>query len=233
MATRLLVESAAALAALPSLVDVPIPSGTHINVCGDTHGQYADVLHLFATFGFPSEDNPYLFNGDYVDRGAQGVEVVLILLAFKLLYPRHVHLSRGNRESRYLNQMYGFDAEDRRKYSAAMISLFSDVFQALPLAHVLGGGVLVIHGGLFSHDDVTLHDLRAIERHREPPESGLMCELLWSDPQPQNGRSPNPRGVALCFGPDVTARFLERNGLRLGRGRRDVVSWSRTGTHSP
>ena len=39
------------------------------------------------------------------------------------------------------------------------------------------------HGGLFSRDDVTLADIRATERNRQPPEDGIMCELLWSDPQ--------------------------------------------------
>lgn len=203
------------LAALPSLVEVAVPAGTHINVCGDTHGQFDDVMQLFADHGFPSESNPYLFNGDYVDRGSQSMEVFLVLLAFKLVYPHHVHLSRGNHESRYLNQMYGFDAEVVRKYSFQMIHLISDTFQSLPLAHVVGGRVLVLHGGLFSREDVLLEDIRRIDRRCEPPDQGIMCELLWSDPQPQNGRSPNPRGVALCFGPDVTERFLSRNGLDL------------------
>jgi len=143
------------------------------------------------------------------------MEVFLVLLCFKLLYPEHVHLSRGNHESRYLNQMYGFDAEVVRKYSAQMIQLISDTFQSLPLAHVVGGKVLVLHGGLFSREDVSLDDIRRIDRRCEPPDQGVMCELLWSDPQPQNGRTPNPRGVALCFGPDVTERFLHRNRLQL------------------
>lgn len=52
-----------------------------------------------------------------------------------------------------------------------------------------------MHGGLFSKDDVTLSDIRAIDRVRQPPEEGLMSELLWSDPQPYNGRSKSKRGV--------------------------------------
>jgi len=60
---------------LPTLVDVPVPEGRHINVCGDTHGQYYDLLNIFETFGYPSEDNPYLFNGDFVDRGSFSLAV--------------------------------------------------------------------------------------------------------------------------------------------------------------
>ena len=42
-----------------------------------------------------------------------------------------------------------------------------------------------------------------------------MSEALWSDPQPLPGRSPSKRGVGLSFGPDVTASFLQRNGLKM------------------
>lgn len=70
-----------------------------------------------------------------------------------------------------------------------------------------------MHGGLFSQDGVTIEDLRKIERNRQPPEEGLMCDLLWSDPQEQNGRSPSKRGVGVQFGPDVTKAFCKQNGL--------------------
>lgn len=71
----------------------------------------------------------------------------------------------------------------------------------------------VMHGGLFSRDDVTLQEIREIDRNRQPPDEGLMCELLWSDPQPQMGRAPSKRGVGVQFGPDVTQNFLRINSL--------------------
>lgn len=69
--------------------------------------------------------------------------------------------------------------------------------------------------GLFSKDGVTLEDLKKIDRNRQPPEEGLMCELLWSDPQSFPGRAPNKRGVGTAFGPDVTHAFLRQNNLEL------------------
>ena len=58
-----------------------------------------------------------------------------------------------------------------------------------------------------------MDDIRATERNRQPPDEGIMCELLWSDPQPMLGRSPSKRGVGCQFGPDVTQKFLEHNHL--------------------
>jgi len=212
---QILLELKSKLAALPSLVDVPIPDGTHINVCGDTHGQYYDLLNIFESFGYPSKENPYLFNGDFVDRGSFSLEVVLLLFTFKVLYPDHVHLTRGNHESLNMNKIYGFEGEVKHKYEPRMFKVFTEVFQCLPLAYVLGGKVIVVHGGLFSKDDVTLDQIRKIDRFREPPDEGLMSEIMWSDPQPARGRAPSKRGVGLSFGPDVTANFLARNGLKL------------------
>lgn len=119
----------------------------------------------------------------------------------------------GNHESVNMNQMYGFTGEVVAKYSQTMSEMFTIVYNWLPLCHCINQKVLVMHGGLFSTSGVSLDDLRAIDRNRQPPEQGLMCELLWSDPQPQNGLAPSKRGVGVHFGPDVTKEFLEHNKL--------------------
>jgi serine/threonine-protein phosphatase 5 len=79
---------------MPNTVSITI-SGT-IHVVGDVHGQYMDVVALFEAFGNPSAQNPYLFNGDFVDRGSMGVEVLIALFAWKLADPRSLYLNRGN-----------------------------------------------------------------------------------------------------------------------------------------
>ena len=53
----------AMLMTLPTVVDVPVPEGRHITVCGDVHGQFYDLLSIFELNGLPSDDHPYLFNG--------------------------------------------------------------------------------------------------------------------------------------------------------------------------
>lgn len=70
-----------------------------------------------------------------------------------------------------------------------------------------------MHGGLFNKDNVTLEQIRQIDRVRQPPEEGLMCDILWSDPMANVGRSPSKRGVGVQFGPDVTENFLKVNKL--------------------
>ncbi|KAJ9082219.1 Palmitoyl-protein thioesterase 1 [Entomophthora muscae] len=190
------------------MVDISIPSDARLTVCGDTHGQYYDLLNIFEKNGGPpSPTNMYLFNGDFVDRGSFSVEIIFTLLAYKLLYPKGVFLNRGNHETDNMNKVYGFEGEVKAKYPFT--------FNALPLAHLIQNKILVVHGGLFSKDDVTLDDIRKINRFCQPPNEGLMCELLWSDPQPQNGRSPSKRGIGIQFGPDVTHNFLEKNNLDL------------------
>ncbi|XP_059484840.1 serine/threonine-protein phosphatase 5 [Neocloeon triangulifer] len=197
----------------PSMVDINIPDEAKFTICGDIHGQFYDLMNIFSLNGLPSPDNPFLFNGDFVDRGSFSVECIFTLFGFKLLYPKHFFMSRGNHESVTMNQMYGFEGEVKAKYTEQMAQLFTEVYNWLPLCHCLNNRVLVMHGGLFSRDGVKLDELRQIERNRQPPEDGLMCELLWSDPQPQEGRAPSKRGVGVQFGPDVTHRFLKDNSL--------------------
>lgn len=200
----------------PNFVSITVPKGETITVCGDTHGQFYDLLNIFAINGSPSESNRYLFNGDFVDRGSYSVENVLTLFAYKLLYPDHVYLSRGNHEGAAMNHFYGFEGEVKAKYSNEVYALFSEVFNALPVGHVINGEVFVVHGGLYSRDDVTLSELQKPNRFREIPDSGVLCESLWADPQPMPGRTPSKRGVNCpAFGPDVTRAFLELNHLKL------------------
>lgn len=212
-AYRIILEAEKALKQLSSLVDITVKEDEKLTVCGDIHGQYYDLCHIFELNGIPSEKNPYLFNGDFVDRGSWSVEVILILFGFKVLYPHHFHMVRGNHETDNMNQMYGFEGEVKAKYSAQMMELFSEVFNYLPLAYCINEKVLVMHGGLCQEDGVSLDDIRQIERNRQPPESGTMCDLLWSDPQQLSGRGASKRGVSCQFGPDVTEKFLKDNKL--------------------
>ncbi|CAF9904850.1 hypothetical protein IMSHALPRED_000191 [Imshaugia aleurites] len=199
----------------PTMVEMEVQKGHQLTVCGDTHGQFFDLMELFTLNGFPTESHYYLFNGDFVDRGSWSTEIALLLYAYKWLHPKAFFLNRGNHETDDMNRVYGFEGECKAKYSERVFKLFSESFSALPLATLIGKKFFTLHGGLFSDDKISLDDVRKLNRHqqRQPGQQGLMMEMLWTDPQPMPGRGPSKRGVGLQFGPDVTKRFCEANSL--------------------
>ena len=118
---------------LPNIVEVPVRAGEKIMICGDVHGQYYDLAYsLFKENGKPSADNSYVFNGDFVHRGSFSVEVILTLLAIKVLCLEAVHLPRGNHESQNMNCIYGFEGEEWAKYTETRFNLFTEFFQSQP-----------------------------------------------------------------------------------------------------
>ena len=199
---------------LPNIVNVD--GVKDMKVVGDTHGQLQDVLWIFEKYGCPSEDNPYLFNGDFVDRGSQGVEILMVLFAWKIAQPKGMFLNRGNHESDFMNRAYGFAYECDVKMGCDVFEMCSKVFEFMPLGHIICGKVLVVHGGLFSEEDVTIENLQELNRMQQPPDSGLMNDILWSDPVETPGIGQSPRGGGtIVFGPDVTEAFLKRNNLEV------------------
>ncbi|KAJ8298515.1 hypothetical protein KUTeg_025046 [Tegillarca granosa] len=138
-----------------------------------------NTCSLLVMNGLPSISNPYVFNGDFVDRGRNSIEVVVILFACVLLFPSDVFLNRGNHEDHVMNLRYGFIKEIMRKYSfyldikwfaaykahaKKIISLFEDVFSWLPLATLIDDRVLVVHGGI--SDTIDLEMLDILDRHK-------------------------------------------------------------------
>ena len=184
------------------------------NIIGDIHGQYYDLLRLFQYSGFPPESN-YLFLGDYVDRGKQSIETICLLLAYKIKYPENFFILRGNHESASINRIYGFYDECKQRYSVKLWKTFTDCFNCLPIAAIIDEKIFCCHGGL-SPELTDMDLIRNVKRPTDIPDSGLLCDLLWSDPDKDiTGWGNNERGVSFTFGPDVVARFLEKHDLEL------------------
>lgn len=220
---------------------IEIPAGVTLIVVGDLHGQLEDLLTILDKNGVPSAKMWYLFNGDFVDRGSHGVEVMLLLLTFKLLFPNYVFLNRGNHEERMINEVFGFEDEVYVKYNTdndetlgweglssspnyspmKLFQMFEDIFTLFPIFSLVNESIFVVHGGLSNHDNVRIEELLRIKHQREIPtqslsrEDELFTHLLWSDPRDKDGWKPSGRGAGVEFGPDITRRFCQLNHLCL------------------
>lgn len=189
-------------------VDAPV------TVCGDIHGQFHDLIELFKVGG-ECPDTNYLFLGDFVDRGLNGVETFLLLLALKVRYPDRITLIRGNHESRQITQVYGFYDECLRKYGSLNVWRYcTEIFDYLSLAAVIENKIFCVHGGL-SPSIHTIDDIKGIERKQEVPHDGAMCDLMWSDPDDIEGWSLSPRGAGYVFGADIVEQFNRTNNIEL------------------
>lgn len=209
-----------------TLERVEVPAGGHLNVVGDVHGQFFDLLTIWEELGLPSTSNPFLFNGDFVDRGSYSLETLLLLVAWKVALPRHVRLARGNHEAHEMNVPYGFAGEVLTKYGVEAYLEFQELFNYLPLAHVVNNDVLVVHGGLPRKISTTLDEIESLDRYALSEQrntsagsgeaADLFTDLLWADPRPRPGLGSSQRGGGLVtFGPDVTESFLNANKLGL------------------
>jgi serine/threonine-protein phosphatase 5 len=126
---------------------------TKVTVVGDTHGQFHDVCNLFTIAGLPGPYNRFVFNGDFIDRGAWGLETLALLCAWKLAAPDHFIMLRGNHESATCTQCYGYKNELKAKYGKSrwqsVYTACKRLFAVIPLAALIQQKTLVLHGGLF------------------------------------------------------------------------------------
>lgn len=217
----------------PTLVPVPVPC----KVFGDIHGQFRDMLLLFAEYGFPThtagdvESISYVFNGDFVDRGAHQLEVVCLLFALKAMYPERIFLLRGNHEFKTQNGgETGFLAHCKRAYGPGpkshmhphgsepdVYKWIHGAFNYLPLAALIDHAVLVLHGGL-GRGDWTLDQLRSDVRRPFDRWDGTMADtrnkvpnyvmqVLWSDPSDSDAEM--AKGVHLNPRDDYSGSISE------------------------
>ena len=180
-----------------------------LNICGDIHGQFHDLIRLFDFGGHPPQTN-YLFLGDYVDRGKNSIESISLLLSYKIKYKDNFFLLRGNHESENINKIYGFFDECKRRYNLKIWKFFSDCFNWLPVCALIDDKILCMHGGI-SPELTSLEKIRKIVRPTEIPEKGLLCDLLWSDPDKDvDGWGKNERGVSYTFNAEIVKECVKK-----------------------
>ncbi|KAJ9463087.1 Serine/threonine-protein phosphatase with EF-hands pef-1 [Diplonema papillatum] len=226
VAARIIIEAAKFHRRCPNVGHVSIREGEKLIIVGDLHGQLDDVLLILDEAGLPGPHTTFLFNGDFVDRGPCGVEVLLLLYSLKLKWPDRVFLNRGNHETRRLNEKYGFDEEVSRKYDIGLFKTITMSFCMLPLAHIVENHFFVVHGGISIEEDVTIDDYNMIERFHQIPRKDegkkgpegrhlrIFEGAVWSDPREIEQWEESKRGAGIHFGRSLTSDFLQKNGLK-------------------
>lgn len=204
---RLCTRAQEILLAEPSLLTLEPP----VVVSAHPTGHMKTLNYIFDTFGEPG-GTVHLFLGNYVNRGKHSLEVFILLLSYKLKYPEQLHLLRGRYDCGNLGRIYGFYDQCKPRYGVKFWKTFVEVFNSLPIAAVVGSRIYCVSGGL-SPSMRSLEDLRQLQRPTEVPDQGLLCDVLWSDPDALPGWQEIPKGVSYTYGPDIVEQFLRENEL--------------------
>eukprot|EP00466_Bigelowiella_natans_P017979 jgi/Bigna1/39166/e_gw1.30.25.1 len=227
-------EVMAMLSKEPNVLALRVP----ITVVGDIHGQFFDLDRLFGDeYGGDPLESTYLFLGDYVDRGCFSTEVIMYLFCLKLNFGDSFRMLRGNHECRQLTAHFNFKDECLYKYSEDLYDSIMDCFDHLPLAAVVTSGskeneqaFFCVHGGL-SPDITSIDEIDDLNRFKETPREGPMCDLLWSDPCDEDKKPPvddsdseealetdwfsynQTRQCSYLYGVEAVKQFLEENNI--------------------
>ena len=189
-----------------------------VTIVGDIHGQFYDLLKLLSIGGSP-DTTKYLFLGDFVDRGIFAVEVLVLILSLKINKQNTITMLRGNHECRQMTLSFNFREECLAKFDQEIYELFVEMFDCLPVSAIINGKFIAFHGGI-SPELKTIAELNKLDRFKEPPASGMLCDLLWSDPVDNADGAldadfieNSQRGCSYFYGKKSLNTFLSKNGL--------------------
>ncbi|XP_031814774.1 serine/threonine-protein phosphatase with EF-hands 1 isoform X3 [Sarcophilus harrisii] len=197
---EVLLEAKKILQQMPNIIHISSTVSKELTICGDIHGKLDDLFLIFYKNGLPSGNNRYVFNGDFVDRGQNSMEVLMVLFSFLLVYPNDVYLNRGNHEDYLMNMRYGFTKEIMQKYKqhgAKILHLLEEVYTWLPIGTLIDKKVLVIHGGIADNTDLTV--LEQMKRNR-------IITVFSASNYYEEGSN---RGAYLKLSHDTTPRFFQ------------------------
>ncbi|XP_018649819.1 putative protein phosphatase-7 [Schistosoma mansoni] len=224
---QILCESRQCIMSRPNIQMASTSISRQITVVGDLHGQFSDLQIILYKNGMPDVTNPYVFNGDFVDRGRKSVETLLTILCLMLIRPTSVFINRGNHEDLYVNCHHPFRNLSSIFVTGMLVKCFAEFYRYIPVATLIDDKIFVCHGGISDKTDLsTLGDLnrfsyltllKPVDQPISNSDSKKQYQdLLWSDPQTQSGLLMNERrGLGCSFGPDITNSFLNKHNLSL------------------
>ncbi|NWX67447.1 PP2BC phosphatase, partial [Alca torda] len=206
-ALKIINDGAAILRHEKTMIEVEAP----ITVCGDIHGQFFDLMKLFEVGGSPNNTR-YLFLGDYVDRGYFSIECVLYLWSLKINHPKTLFLLRGNHECRHLTEYFTFKQECKYQQFQSLDWMLPDGVR------LIGAEIMT---SVCSEMSWKTPASSLLDRFKEPPAFGPMCDLLWSDPSEDYGNEKTlehfahntVRGCSYFYSYPAVCEFLQNNSL--------------------
>ena len=184
---------------------------------GDIHGQFSDLVRFLEMTSLPPNVK-LLFLGDYVDRGDNSIEVIVLLFCLKIKYPKHVYLIRGNHECSKLNEAYGFFDECEERYGKDgryVWKLINDALHELSISVLINEKIFCTHGGI-SPDLHELSEINSLKKGTNIPDNGIFCDLTWADPKKhKQDWKKNDRGVSYTFNESALDNFMNKHNLQL------------------
>ena len=140
----------------------------------------------------------FVYDDDDLTSGAVGVHYLIVsgdIFSCVVNIPRRSrqpHFSpslllniirSGNHECAGINRIYGFYDECRRRFSVKLWKAFCNTFNCLPCTAVIDDKIICMHGGL-SPELSQMEQIANIARPCDVPDTGLLCDILWADPDP-------------------------------------------------
>ncbi|EAX96143.1 Ser/Thr protein phosphatase, putative [Trichomonas vaginalis G3] len=184
-------------------------------VVGDIHGDLTSLMTIFEKKGYPNITK-YIFLGDYVDRGPNSIEVVLLLFALKILTPSRIYLIRGNHECSAVSKKYNFRNDCVCHVDMPFFKSIIKAFNVMPLGAVVNHDIFCVHGGI-PQTDMSLEEISQVKRPFPLEYKNIQEQMLWSDPKQNllydDFEYNTARRAGLYFGKKALASFFEKNGV--------------------
>jgi predicted phosphodiesterase len=169
-------------------------------ICGDIHGDFDSLWKVIEIFFKSNDNNNLIFLGDYVDRGTDSIQVILLLFHLKCRFPNQVILLRGNHEDG-TTKITSTNEWRHTKLGKKIIPVFSH----LPLVCVVNETIMCLHGGIAEAD------FRNLES-KSISVGTIGRQIVWNDFVCEE-KAENLRGIP--FDEVLFQKFLEINQMKM------------------